>query len=166
MSLRYEGVRFSDGSIAVRTIATDPCDRATRTFETMRELEEDVGSADVTWVADRGATCTLQPLYPFPPPPAPPPRRPVAPQQCSGRYGCTCPLHFTCSLDATHYALKPGAKCPACEFTALPLASTPAIRAVDEIKFTPMTQRQAYVGDGHPALRRARYEPTEEIDEP
>lgn len=53
MTLRYEGVRFSDGSVAVRRVADDPCERATLTFETLRALEEDVGSADVTWIADR-----------------------------------------------------------------------------------------------------------------
>lgn len=53
VTLRYEGVRFGDGSVAVRRLADDPCDRATLTFESVRELEEDVGSAEVTWIADR-----------------------------------------------------------------------------------------------------------------
>lgn len=61
MSLRYEGVRFSDGSIAVRRIAADPCERSTITFEGMRELEEDIGSAEVTWIVDRGAGSTTPP---------------------------------------------------------------------------------------------------------
>jgi hypothetical protein len=52
MTLRFEGVRFSDGSCAVRRVAADPCDRATLTFESVRELEEDVGSADVSWLGD------------------------------------------------------------------------------------------------------------------
>lgn len=54
--LRYEGVRFLDGSVAVRRLADDPCDRATLTFESVRELEEDVGSAEVTWIVDRGSS--------------------------------------------------------------------------------------------------------------
>lgn len=61
MTLRFEGVRFSDGSCAVRRVAADPCDRATLTFESVRELEEDVGSADVSWIVDRGAASTKPP---------------------------------------------------------------------------------------------------------
>lgn len=50
---RYEGVRFSDGSVAVRRVDDDPCERVTRTFESMHECNEDLGRREViTWLAD------------------------------------------------------------------------------------------------------------------
>lgn len=50
---RYEGVRFSDGSVAVRRISADPCERQTHTFESTRECNEELGREDlITWVAD------------------------------------------------------------------------------------------------------------------
>ena len=58
---RYEGARFSDGSVAVRRISPDPCERSTLTFETVRECNEELGCDDpITWVADE---------TPKPPPP-------------------------------------------------------------------------------------------------
>lgn len=51
--IRYEGVRFSDGSVALRRIDPDPCERVTRPFETMHECNEELGRREViTWLAD------------------------------------------------------------------------------------------------------------------
>jgi hypothetical protein len=50
---RYEGARFSDGSVALRRLSDDPCDRHTLTFETVRECNEELGREDlITWIAD------------------------------------------------------------------------------------------------------------------
>jgi hypothetical protein len=50
---RYEGARFSDGSVALRRLSDDPCERHTLTFETVRECNEDLGREDlITWIAD------------------------------------------------------------------------------------------------------------------
>lgn len=49
--MTWQACQFTDGSIAARRVSEDPCERATRTFESTRELEEDIGSADVTWLA-------------------------------------------------------------------------------------------------------------------
>jgi hypothetical protein len=50
---RYEGARFSDGSVAIRRIDEDPCERHTLTFETVRECNEELGREDlISWVAD------------------------------------------------------------------------------------------------------------------
>lgn len=60
MALRYEGVRFSDGSIAVRRVSEEPWERVTRTFESMAQLEDDIGSDDVTWLHHPGKLDQLQ----------------------------------------------------------------------------------------------------------
>lgn len=50
---RYEGVRFSDGSVALRRIDPDPCERATRTFESVHECNEELGRHEVVrWLVD------------------------------------------------------------------------------------------------------------------
>lgn len=160
MSLRYEGVRFGDGSVAVRRIASDPCDRATLTFESVRELEEDVGSADVTWIADRGSTK---------PPAAPSRSRPPVPGEIDAYFARE---HARATQDSDSESIRPdigsgpnpqSALAPCVEKQGPASAELSAIRRHDEFAI-PM--RPAYAGDGHPALRAPRYEPTEEIDEP
>jgi hypothetical protein len=50
---RYEGVRFSDGSVALRRIDPDPCERATRTFESVHECNEELGRHEtIRWLVD------------------------------------------------------------------------------------------------------------------
>lgn len=171
MTLRYEGVRFSDGSCAIRRIADDPCDRATLTFESMRELEEDVGSVDVVWLADRGAG---------------------SPEQTCTVLGCSCALHPRSFPSfrphdgwqlfdlETGQELRPGMVIDGAEDVAIvelqpgeqpvpppdgihPTAVDVSHRVATIVGDPP---RPAYVGDGHPEVRRARYERTEEADEP
>ncbi len=222
MTLRYEGARFSDGSIAVRRIADDPCERASLTFENMRELEEEVGASDVTWIADRIfeeprpraprvalVACKRDPALP---PPlvietaedwrkhlgSDPPEWFMAPQapmfvdiRKAGQAEEEAAERNTSSRIAhriTTVVGDPPRPAPRCECKgtgtvvdgagfhlcdcmhgpAAPPRRAPrsAIRAVDEmIEFSSMTTRPAYAGDGHPSVRAARYERTEEIDE-
>jgi hypothetical protein len=64
--IRYEGVRFSDGSVAIRRIDADPCERATLTFESVRECNEELGRVDVIeWVADLVAETGLRERQPW-----------------------------------------------------------------------------------------------------
>lgn len=48
--IRYQAARFADGSIAVRRLSDDPCDRATLCFESIRELEDELPGRHVEWV--------------------------------------------------------------------------------------------------------------------
>jgi hypothetical protein len=61
---RYEGARFSDGSVAVRRISEDPCERHTLTFESWVECRNELGRDDeIAWVG-RG----VKVLFPDMPP--------------------------------------------------------------------------------------------------
>jgi hypothetical protein len=42
-STRYQGVEFDDGSLAVRRLGDDPCNRITFTFEGISECEAELG---------------------------------------------------------------------------------------------------------------------------
>ncbi len=189
MTLRYEGVRFSDGSIAVRRIAADPCDRSTTTFEGMRELEEDIGSADVTWIVDRGgaewwaaqrcAMCSSA---------LPPPGQVYGLARANAVGLMFCRKHSARLWQDANPLVDIGELAAQAEAAADADPSLTAVRAEAR-------RLAAYAGDGHPAVRLQRpgfpaveivdlqpgeqpvpfqpasaepdhYEPTEEVDEP
>lgn len=59
--IRYQGVRFQDGSVALRRLDSDPCERHTLTFDSWVECKDELGETDtISWIADaRGRALTV-----------------------------------------------------------------------------------------------------------